>query len=70
MVTYDSLFTYTMMLCAVVTLVIFIARKKQCPRPGKIRRCFCRIFIPAAGLHPVIGSLVKHIIGQFQKICN
>lgn len=40
MVTYSDLFTFVIMLCAVITLVINIKRKKQRPRPGKIRRYF------------------------------
>ena len=40
MVTYGDLFTFVIMLCAVITLVIYIKRKKQRPRPGKIRRYF------------------------------
>lgn len=39
MVTYDELFTFVIMLCAVITLVIYIKRKKQRPRSGKVRRC-------------------------------
>ena len=40
MVTYSDLFTFVIMLCAVITLVIYIKRKKQRPRPDKIRRYF------------------------------
>lgn len=38
MVTYSDLFSFVIMLCAVVTLVVFIKRKKQRPRSGKVRR--------------------------------
>ncbi len=40
MVTYSDLIQFVIMLCAVITLVVYIARKKQRPRPGKIRRYF------------------------------
>ena len=64
MVTYTELFQFIIMLCAIITLVLTIdKRKKQRPCPGKIRRySFVVNYLPAAGLHPVIGSLVKYII--------
>ena len=40
MVTYGDLFTFVIMLCAVVTLVITFMHKKQRPRPGKIKALF------------------------------
>ena len=38
MVTSDELFTFVIMLCAVITLVIDFKRKKQRPLSGKLRR--------------------------------
>lgn len=71
MVTYDELFTFVTMLCAVVTLVVTLTQhKKQRPRPGKIRRYFQQITLPAAGLHPAFGSLVKYIIAKYTKMSN
>ena len=44
MVTYESLFSFVIMLCAVVTLVVtLIQRKKYRPCPGKIRRYIYQI---------------------------
>ncbi len=40
MVTYSDLFTFVIMLCTVVTLALHIKRKKQRPRPDKLRRYF------------------------------
>ena len=40
MVTYSDLIQFVIMLCAVITLVVYVTRKKQRPRPSKIRRCF------------------------------
>ena len=40
MVTYSDLFTFIIMLCAVITLVINIMHKKQRPCSGKVRRYF------------------------------
>ena len=40
MVTYSDLFTFVIMLCAVITIVITFMHKKERPRPGKIRRYF------------------------------
>ena len=40
MVTYDELFNFVIMLCAVITLAIYITRKKQRPQPGKLTRYF------------------------------
>ena len=45
MVTYSDLFTFVIMLCAVITLVIYIKRKKQRPRSGKVRRYFLQYAI-------------------------
>ena len=45
MVTYGDLFTFVIMLCAVVTLVINLMHKKQRPRPGKIRRYFFAVVL-------------------------
>ena len=69
MVTYSDLFAFVMMLCAVVTLVVTLTQhKKQRPRPGKIRRYFQQLLLPAADLHSAFGSLVKYIICQSQVI--
>ena len=38
MVTYSDLFTFVIMLCAVITLVISFSHKKQRPLSGKLRR--------------------------------
>ena len=38
MVTYGDLFNFVIMLCAVITLVIYIKRKKLRPLSGKLRR--------------------------------
>ena len=65
MVTYSELFQFVTMLCAVITLVILVSRKKQRPRSGKLRRYFCNIYLPAARCILVIGSLVKYIIALF-----
>ena len=71
MVTYDELFTFVTMLCAVVTLVVTLTQhKKQRPRPGKIRRYFQQITLPAAGHHPAFGSLVKYIIAKYAEMSN
>ena len=71
MVTYDELFTFVTMLCAVVTLVVTLTQhKKQRPRPGKIRRYFQQITLPAAGHHPAFGSLVKYIIANYAEMSN
>ena len=67
MVTYDELFTFVTMLCAVITLVVYIQRKKQRPRPGKIRRYFCKLLLPAARCTLAFGSLVKYIICQVHQ---
>ena len=67
MVTYSDLFTFVIMLCAVVTLVINLMHKKQRPRPGKIRRHFLQLLLPAVRCTLTNGSLVKYII-QIQKI--
>lgn len=41
MVTFNELFQFVIMLCAIITLVLTIdKRKKWCPRPGKIRHYF------------------------------
>ncbi len=41
MVTYSDLFTFVIMICAIIALVVNIfKRKKQRPRSGKLRRCF------------------------------
>ena len=40
MVTYDDLFTFVIMLCAIVTLVLNFKRKKYRSRPGKLKRYF------------------------------
>ncbi len=40
MVTFSDLIQFVIMLCAVITLVIYISRKKQRPQSGKLRRCF------------------------------
>lgn len=37
-VTYDDLFTFVLMLCAVITLVL--TYKKQRPHPGKVEALF------------------------------
>jgi hypothetical protein len=66
MVIYSDLFTFVIMLCAVITLVINIKRKKQRPRLGWIRR-YLVICSPAARLHLVDSSLVKYIIQSDDK---
>ena len=63
-VTYSDLFSFVIMLCAVITLVINITRKKKRPRSGKLRRYFLTLILSAARLHLVIDSLVKYIICQ------
>lgn len=45
MVTYSDLFTFVIMLCAVITLVINIMHKKQRPRSGKVRRYFLQYLL-------------------------
>ena len=71
MVTYSDLFAFVTMLCAVITLVINIKRKKQRPQPGKLRRYFLQFqHLPAARLHLAFGSLVKCIILQGFRFVN
>ena len=48
MVTYSDLFTFVIMLCAVITLVITFSHKKQRPCSGKVRRYFQLMLYPAA----------------------
>ena len=40
MVTYSDLIQFVIMLCAVITLVVYVTRKKQRPRPRKMKRYF------------------------------
>ena len=61
MVTYSELFTFVIMICAVITLVYNLTHKKQRPRSGKVRR-YLQYYLPAARLHLAGGSLVKYII--------
>lgn len=71
MVTYSDLFTFVIMLCAVITLVLHIkSRKKQRPRSGKLRRYSLAIYLPAARLNLAFGSLVKYIIRRKARNCN
>ena len=71
MVTYSDLFTFVIMLCAVITLVLHInSRKKQRPQPGKLRRYFIEHFLPAARLYLAFGSLVKCIICHIHIFVN
>lgn len=63
MVTYSDLFTFVIMLCAIITLVVTLRHKKQHPRSGKLRCYSCNTFyLPAARYHLAFGSLVKYII--------
>ena len=70
MVTYENLFAFVIMLCAVITLVTYIQRKKQRPRPSKIRRYFLQQLLPAARLYLAFGSLVKYIIANYRVLSN
>lgn len=70
MVTYGDLFAFVIMLCGVITLVIYISRKKQRPLSGKLGATFCSICLPAARCTLVTGSLVKHIIQIHFKTFN
>ena len=45
MVTYADLFAFVIMLCAVITLVIYIIRKKQRPCLGRLDATFCKLYI-------------------------
>lgn len=52
MVTYSDLFTFVIMLCAVITLVVTILRhKKQRPQSGKLRRYLFNSYLPTARCH-------------------
>ena len=63
MITYSELFQFVMMLCAVITLVIYISRKKQRPCSAKVRRYFLYgFYMPAVRQQLTDSSLVKHII--------
>ena len=63
MVTYSDLFTFVIMLCAVITLVLTtLNHKKQRPCSGKVRRYFLSQCFPAARCALTNGSLVKYII--------
>lgn len=65
MVTYSDLFTFVIMLCAVITLVLTILNhKKQHPCSGKVRCYFLNLFYPAIRCALTNGSLVKYIICQ------
>lgn len=70
MVTYADFIQFIIMLCAVITLVIFAQRKKQRPLSGKLRRYFLANYLPTARPHLAISSLVKCIICQTDKIGN
>ncbi len=71
MVTYDELFSFVIMLCTIITLVITIyEHKKLRPRPGQIRRYFYKTYLPVARHYLAFGSLVKHIITQYTYKIN
>lgn len=70
MVTYSDFIQFVIMLCGVIALVIFAQRKKQRPLSGKLRRYFLANYLPTAKPHLAIGSLVKCIICQTDKIGN
>ena len=71
MVTYSDLFTFVIMLCAVITLVVTIFRhKKQHPLSGKLSAIFYNTYLPAARCALAIGSLVKYIIVNSIKYVN
>lgn len=61
MITYDELFTFVIMLCAVITLVVNIMHKKQRPCSAKVRRYFF-LQMPAVRCALTNGSLVINII--------
>lgn len=71
MVTYSDLFTFVIMLCSVIALILAIFQnKKQRPCSGKVRRYFLQPILPAVRLHLTNGSLVKYIIAILFKICQ
>lgn len=71
MVTYADLFSFVIMLCAVITLVITIFRhKKQHPRPGKLKCYFYKTYFTSSQAPLAFGSLAKYIICNVYKIFN
>ena len=71
MITYSDLFTFVIMLCAVITLVVTLfTHKKYCLPSGKLRHYFSNFCLPAARCTLANGSLVKYIIIQLLPVCQ
>ena len=64
MITYPDLFSFVIMLCSVITLVITVYRhKKQRPHSDKVKRYFYnKIYFTGGQVVLTSDSLVKHII--------
>lgn len=65
MVTYSDLFTFVIMLCTVISLVITFIRKKWRPHPDKIRRYFLFLTLPGARFHLASAPLLNILLQLF-----